>query len=218
MTASGQVVLLNGAASAGKTTLAHALQRIWPGPLQHIALDQFRDGMAGRYRGMNSRRGEPGARGLNVVPMGHAGARVTELRFGDVGRAILRGMRRAAAAFAEAGLDVVIDDLLLEREFLLDYLAVFAEHTVVFVAVRCDLATLNAREARRLGRFPGTAAAHVARVHRGRQYDVQVDTATTAPGECAAQVMAAAQARRCSAFVRMRAAVAAGTTPGPAPT
>ena len=209
--AAGKIVLLNGASSAGKTTLARELQRCWPGPLQHIALDQFRDGMAGRYRGMNSQAGEPGARGLNVVPVRLADGVVTELRFGDVGRQMLKAMRRAAAAVAASGVDVVLDDLLLEPGFLRDYLDALDGFAVTFVGVRCDLATLKRREAARPGRFPGTAAAHFARVHAHSVYDVEVDTAACQPRECATRVLAAAaKPARPTAFERLRAASKAG--------
>ena len=197
----GKVILLNGSSSAGKTTLAYSIQLLSPQPVQHIALDHFRDGMPARFRGMNSLPGEPGARGLNVVPR-HGR---TELHFGDVGHATLRGMRRAAAAFAETGIDVVVDDLLLERAFLVDYLQVLQGFDVTFVAVRCDLATLTARENARPGRFPGTAAAHFERVHEDCVYDLEVDTAVDAPRHCAQQVIAAARVpRRPVAFDRLR--------------
>ena len=197
----GKVILLNGTSSAGKTTLAYAIQLLSPQPVQHIALDHFRDGMAARFRGMNSLPGESGARGLNVVPRDGR----TELHFGDVGHATLRGMRRAAAAFADTGIDVVVDDLLLERAFLVDYLQVLQRFDVTFVAVRCDLATLNARENARPGRFPGTAAAHFERVHADYLYDLEVDTAVDTPRHCAKQVIAAAHApRRPVAFDRLR--------------
>lgn len=197
----GKVILLNGSSSAGKTTLAYSIQLLSPQPVQHIALDHFRDGMPARFRGMNSLPGEPGARGLNVVPR-HGR---TELHFGDVGHATLRGMRRAAAAFAETGIDVVVDDLLLERAFLVDYLQVLQGFDVTFVAVRCDLATLTARENARPGRFPGTAAAHFERVHENCVYDLEVDTAVDAPRHCAQQVIAASRApRRPVAFDRLR--------------
>lgn len=197
----GSIILLNGCSSAGKTTLAQAIQEASPQPVQCIALDHFRDGMPGKYRGMNSAPGEPGARGLNVVPRG---AR-TELQFGDVGFAVLRGMRRAIAAFAASGVDVVVDDLLLEHAFLLDYLDAFAGLDVVFVGVRCDLDTVNRRESSRPGRFPGTAAAHYLRVHQDCEYDVEVDTAACSPREGARQVVAVRQALpRPTAFDRLR--------------
>ena len=197
----GSIILLNGTSSAGKTTLALAIQDVSPTPVQHISLDQFRDGMPGRYRGMNSRGDEPGARGLNVVPV----AGMTQLRFGDVGRLTLRGMRRAAAAFAATGIDVVVDDLLLEPDFLRDYLEVFVGFDVTFAGVHCDPDTLEAREKMRSGRFPGTALSHRRQVHEGCEYDVEVNTASMTPRECAQRVLAASRDLSCpSAFERLR--------------
>ena len=196
--------MLNGSSSAGKTTLAQAIAALSERPVQHISLDQFRDGMAVRFRGMNARAGEPGARGLNVVPI--AGGKQTALRFGDVGRDTLRGMRRAVAAFATVGIDVVVDDLLVEPAFLADYLEVLPGQAVTFVGVYCDLATVAGREAARPGRFPGTAAAHWATVHDGCRYDVEVDTALLTPRQCAERVLAVvALARRPTAFEQLRA-------------
>ena len=197
----GTVILLNGCSSAGKTTLARAIQRVSTEPVQYMALDQFRDGMPGRYRGMNSAPGEPGARGLNVLPNNGQ----TLLEFGDVGHAVLRGMRRAIAAFARSGVDVVVDDLILERAFLQDYVEALAGLPVAFVGVRCDLATVDEREKARPGRFPGTAAAHYDQVHRDCIYDVEVDTTDAPPRDCARRVLAVSQALpQPSAFDRLR--------------
>lgn len=198
----GRIILLNGTSSAGKTTLALAVQRLSATPMHYVSLDQFRDGMCGRFRGMNSKPAEPGARGLNVVPApGHA----TELRFGDVGRLTLRGMRRSIAAIATVGLDVVVDDLLLEPSFLDDYLDVLDGFAVTFVGVRCALDVVNERERARPDRFPGTAEAHHQRVHAGCRYDVQVDTSAHPPRRCAEMVLAAADAAATpTAFELMR--------------
>ena len=117
-------------------------------------------------------------------------------------------MRRAASAFAATGIDVVVDDLLLEADFLRDYLEVFAGFDVTFVGVHCDMDTLMAREDERPGRFPGTAAAHFKQVHVGCEYDVEVDTGRSSPRECAQRVLAASRDLRSpSAFERMRVGV-----------
>ena len=199
----GRVILLNGSSSAGKTTLAHMLQQTLPAPHQHISLDQFRDGMPRRYRGLNAAPGTPGEQGLNVVPVTRGGERLTEVRFGDYGRRVLRGMRRAAAAFVRDGGNAIVDDLLLERGFLLDYLSAFAGLAVTFVGVRCPLPVVNAREAERPGRFPGTAASHFEQVHVHGEYDVEVDTSTLTPRQCAERVAAAAE-EPSAAFDRLR--------------
>ena len=187
----GRIILLNGSSSAGKTTLAHTLQQLLPEPWQHVALDQFRDGMSGRYRGLNSPDGSDGARGLNVVPVMQDGTAVTDIQFGDVGERTLRGMRRAAAAFAAAGNNVIIDDLLFQPAYLDDYVQVLAPFDVYFIGVRASIEVVQAREAKRPGRFPGTAISHFDRVHaHGLAYDLEVNTSEMSPRRCAELVIA----------------------------
>ncbi|MCY3820138.1 MAG: AAA family ATPase [Gammaproteobacteria bacterium] len=199
----GKIILLNGSSSAGKTTIARMMQQLYREPWQHIALDQFRDGMSGRFRGLNSPPGDSGARGLNVVPVERDGEPVTEIRFGDVGRRVLRGMRRSIAAFAREGNHVIVDDLMFEESFLLDYLDVLKGLDVTFAGIRCDLEVVNAREASRPGRFPGTATFHFHAVHAHCIYDVEVDTTDSTPRQCAQQIMRAAD-RPAHAFDQMR--------------
>ena len=201
--ASGKIILLNGSSSAGKTTIARMMQQLNRDPWQHIALDQFRDGMSDRFRGLNSPSGDSGARGLNVVPVQRDGDRVTEIRFGDVGRRVLRGMRRSIATFAGEGNHVIVDDLMFEKSFLLDYLDVLKGLDVTFAGIRCDLAVVNAREATRPGRFPGTATSHFHTVHAHCIYDVEVDATDSTPRQCAQQIMRAAE-QTPHAFDQMR--------------
>ncbi|NJN52260.1 MAG: AAA family ATPase [Gammaproteobacteria bacterium] len=201
---SGKIILLNGSSSAGKTTLAIALQQLLPEPWQHIALDQFRDGLPGRYRGLNSPPGTAGARGLNVVPITLADERVTDVQFGDIGERMLKGMRRAIAAFAAQGNNVIIDDLLFEADYLHDYIVALEGRSVWFVGVRCSRAVVNERESRRPGRFPGTATSHFDRVHTHGSYDIEVDTSASSPLDCARAIISALD-RPPGAFAAMRA-------------
>ncbi len=185
-----RIILLNGSSSSGKTTLAQKLQQLLPEPWQHIALDQFRDGLPGRYRGFNSPAGSPGASGLNIVPTRRDDEMLTEIRFGEHGRTMLSGMRRAIAAFAEAGNNVIIDDLLFEPDYLHDYADVLADIDTWFIGVRCSLEVVNQRENQRAGRFPGTAESHFHEVHaHGLDYDLEVDTSTNAPRACAEAII-----------------------------
>lgn len=202
----GRIVLLNGSSSAGKTTLARTLQVLRDEPWFHLALDQFRDGMPPAWRGLNSPEGTPGARGLNVVPVAHGDEMVTRVEFGDVGRRMLAGMHRAIAAFAAAGNDVIVDDLLLEQEMLDDYLVALEGFDVLFVGVRARLEVVNEREAQRPGRFPGTATSHFEAVHAHGTYDLEVDTSGTSARECAQAISAALDAPPAArAFDRLRA-------------
>ncbi len=185
----GTIIFLNGTSSAGKTTLAHALQDQLDEPYQHMALDQFRDGLPARYRGLNSPDGTPGQLGLNVVPVTGPNGRYTNVVFGESGKQMLKGMRRAIAAMATSGNNIIIDDILLEPDFLSDYLQALAGLRVYFVGVRCPIETINAREAKRPGRFPGTAVGHLVTCHAHGCYDVEVDTSSFTPAECASRVI-----------------------------
>ena len=73
----------------------------------------------------------------------------------------------------------------LDQSFLDDYLDVMAHELLYFVGVRCPLAVIEQREARRLGRFPGTAESHFISCHAHDTYDIEVDTSTTTPQACA---------------------------------
>lgn len=199
-----RIILLNGSSSAGKTTIAVTLQNLLEEPWQHIALDQFRDGMPPRYRGLNSPPGTPGHAGLNVVPIELDGERVTAIRFGEVGRQVLRGMHLAIAAFAAAGNNVIVDDLIWDDEVLRHYLKVLADLPVLMVGVRCSREVVSEREAQRPGRFPGTAISHFDEVHRHTRYDIEVDTASLTPAQCAERIAARLHAGNFTAFAELR--------------
>ncbi|MEZ5597676.1 MAG: AAA family ATPase [Pseudomonadales bacterium] len=190
MTTRPRLILLNGSSSSGKTTLAHKLQQLLDEPFQHIALDQFRDGMPGRFRGFNSPPESPGGRGLNIVPLDTTEGRLTHIRFGEHGEQMLRGMRRAIAAFAAVGNNVIIDDLLFKRDYLLDYVEALSGLDTWFIGVRCQRDVVQDRETRRPGRFPGTALSHFHQVHaHGAPYDLEVDTSATRPRACAQAIV-----------------------------
>lgn len=202
--ASETIIFLNGTSSAGKTTLAHALQERLEEPFQHVALDQFRDGLPAKFRGLNAPNGTPGARGLNIVPakLGDNKA-CTEVRFGEVGQRLLKGMRRAILTMAQQGNNIIIDDIILNKSFLDDYLDVMAEAQLYFVGVRCPLSVIEQRESQRLGRFPGTAESHFIACHAHDTYDIQVDTSTTSPEACAELIVNRIEAGPPEAFRRL---------------
>lgn len=205
----GTVIFLNGTSSAGKTTLAMALQESLTAPYQHMALDQFRDGLPAKYRGLNAPADSTGHAGLNVVPVHHKAAGYTEVRFGTVGKQMLKGMRRAIAAMAREGNNIIIDDIILEQEFLSDYIVALQNVAVYFVAVRCPLEIIAEREAARPGRFPGTAESHIDVCHAHGQYDVEVDTSNQTPAECAATVIERIESGPPTAFDELRQAIRA---------
>jgi len=125
-----------------------------------------------------------------VVPQEKNGELLTHIRVGDHGEQVLRGMRRAIAAFARAGNNVIIDDLLFKPEYLDDYAEALAGVPTWLIGVRCSLDVVNQRERERSGRFPGTATSHFHEVHaHNAGYDLEIDTSACLPKDCALAIV-----------------------------
>ncbi|MFE2870500.1 chloramphenicol phosphotransferase CPT family protein [Embleya sp. NPDC059259] len=100
------------------------------------------------------------------------------------------GFHRAIAGMAAAGNNIVVDHVFSEQWRLLDCLALFTPADVVLVGVHCPLPELEQRERKRGDRPPGLAARQIAQVHAHGLYDIECDTGTTSPLDCARQIRA----------------------------
>lgn len=181
MTSGGTVLVLNGTSSAGKTSLAHALQERWPGPLLEAGLDRHLTMLPRRYLG---------AAWPEVFGYRMSGELVAHVEPGPVGDRLARAMHRSVAALAGAGMDVVVDHVLLTSQWAFDLAAALDGVTAVLVGVRCEPPVLVEREQSRGERTLGQAQAQLPLVHAHGAYDVEVDTAVLDPGAAADAVMA----------------------------
>ena len=108
-----------------------------------------------------------------------------ERRVGPFGRAVLAGYRAAVAGMARAGLDVIVDEVLLSEEDWRGWQVELAGLDVRWVAVDVDRATTLERELVRGDRVVGMAAAQFDLVHSFADYVVRVDTGRLTPDEAA---------------------------------
>lgn len=180
-TAAGRIIVINGASSSGKTSLASELLPLLPTAHFLMSVDDF--------NAMRARRELTGPE-LEVVL-----------------RRTRAGFHRAVAAMAQAGNDVVVDLVLSEEWRWLDCVRVFAGVDVLFVGVKCDLRELERRESTRADREPGLARRQWHRVHLHDDYDVVVETDKVSAREAARAIARAASGRRpdCDrAFDRLR--------------
>lgn len=177
------VILLNGTSSAGKTSLARALQRRWPGPLLAVGIDTVVFALPGRW--LNP----PGWHEVFVYTGSGDDLRITA---GPLGDRLVAGLHRSVAALAGQGFDVVVDHVLLSPDWVADAAAALRGFPVLSVGVRCPLAEVVRREAARADRTLGQARAQFETVHAYAGYDVEVDTSLADPDGCAELVAAAA--------------------------
>ncbi|MEU1335322.1 AAA family ATPase [Streptomyces sp. NPDC005865] len=177
----GRIIFLNGTSSSGKSSIARELLDILDdGFYFHLAVDSF--------NAMRTKR---------------------SLSEKDLDAALRRtrmGFHRSIAAMAEVGNHVVVDHVLSEPWRLVDCLTVLRPESVLFVGVRCSLDALVRREAARGDRPAGLAALQYDLVHRHGDYDLECDTSTTSPAECAALIKEFIPTRPTpTVFTRLRA-------------
>jgi chloramphenicol 3-O phosphotransferase len=168
----GRIILLNGASSSGKSTVAAALQDALDEPFLHVSSDQF------IAAGMLPRRREDGG------PFDWW--RQMRPRF-------FAGFHRCLPALAHAGNDLIVEHI-IEFPRWRDQLAVLLAHLDVFlVGVHCSLDELDRRERTRGDRRIGEGRTHVEvdGIHTFGPYDLDVDTTTGVSDELAESILTA---------------------------
>lgn len=166
--------MLNGASSAGKSSLATAMQEAQVEPFWHVSSDQFI--------------------AAGVLPPGMSKDQAWwaqwRPRFFD-------GFHRCLPALAHAGNDLIVDHI-IEFSSWRENLATLLEGLDVFlVGVHCDLAELDRREQARGDRRAGEGRAHVIDdgIHTFGAYDLSVDSTGGVDIELVEQVLAGWHAR-----------------------
>ncbi len=94
---------------------------------------------------------------------------------GPLGRRLLTGYRRAAAALVRSGNNVVVAECKFDPDGWDDWKEALKGLAPVWVAVRCSLEECERRERHRGDRLIGLADGHFERAHFGAKYDLEVD-------------------------------------------
>ncbi len=177
------IVLLNGIGSVGKSSIAKAIQAQAHAIFLHVPMDMFLEMMPFRTLGTPE--------GLTFETAERDGKPVVTVTSGPEQERALKGMRRAIAAMAGLGCNMVVDDVIFEAAVVDEYRALLAPYRLHCVGVHAPLDVLEAREAARGDRAIGLARGQFGVVHRGVTYDLEIDTSTATPEECARRIVAA---------------------------
>ena len=170
------MILLNGASSSGKSSLARALQEALPEPFLHVSSDHFvAAGMVPERRD----DGGPFDWWHQVRP-----------RFFD-------GFHRCLPALTAASNDLIVEHVIEFPSWRAGLAELLADTDVFFVGVHCGLAELDRRERARGDRRPGEGRAHVLenKIHTFGPYDFEVDTTGGVTSELVSSVIRTWRAR-----------------------
>jgi chloramphenicol 3-O phosphotransferase len=173
--APGKIIYLNGTSSSGKTSITRALHEQLNQPYLHCPIDFFEQMIPHQQ----IQRG--------IVP--------------DL-NAIQAGFTGCIAALANAGNNIIVDDVICEpfdhpegqtplptRELLHQRVGALHAFNILYVKVYCSLPTVEQREQARGNRTIGLARFQFHRVHQDSIYDVEVDTSLHTPDACAVQIL-----------------------------
>jgi chloramphenicol 3-O phosphotransferase len=159
-------IILNGTSSAGKTSIAKAIQRLSSEPFIHISLDDFTEMF--RWDAIESAEMRKACHRHSISSL-HQSIRV-----------LLSGQFPG-----------VIDHVFEQDAWYEDCLAALEDHQVFVVGVHCPLEVVRHREMARGDRRIGLAEWQFPLVHKNRRYDLEVDTSTRSSEDCAAEILSA---------------------------
>ena len=165
----GNIILINGTSSSGKTSIVHTLQGLLSEPYLEAGLDKFIWMLPRRYLD----------RPLWDDVLGLAD------HAGSYGHSLVYGMHTAIAALSKAGIHVIADHVLVEPAWVEDCVEMFSGLPAYLIGVNCPLDVLEERERARKDRTLGQARLQFPIIHKFTLYDLEVDTSLTTPEVCA---------------------------------
>jgi chloramphenicol 3-O phosphotransferase len=168
----GRIILLHGASSSGKSTLARALQGVLDEPFLHVSSDYLVDA------GVITERRDQGG----PFDWWHQ----MRPRF-------FAGFHRCLPALAEAGNDLIVDHIIEFASWRHELAALLAGLDVYLVGVHCDLDEIDRRERERGDRSVGEGRAHVQidGIHAFGPYDLEIDTTAGIGGDLVESLLTA---------------------------
>ena len=202
----GQIVILNGAPRAGKSSIVAVIQETFDGPWMSFGVDVARQTTPPRYQpGIGLRPGEADHQAAPFVPTFYA------------------AWYESIAAHSRAGLNVVVDVGHHEETILAESARRLEGLPVLFVGVHCPIEVImerrNAGQPGREGGYavstrddpvPAPVRLWQHRVHIPGIYDLEVDTSVLSPEECAEAIRRRLQGSPPSAFRQLAQLPAAG--------
>ena len=162
----GRITFLNGVTSSGKTSIVEALQERNDVFFYVVANDLFQEMVGDKY---------------------------LQQDYWKYLSEVIIMMYHTACLFSEMGKNVLIDGILVEREYLKPHYRQFREitknHPVDIVEVYCPLDICRQRNIERGDRYETQSEEQAALMARDIQYSMKVDTSLYTPAECASQII-----------------------------
>lgn len=153
-------ILLNGTSSSGKTSLAKALQELFPVVFLNFSIDSI----------LYALPQSDLAAMINGAPIRRAEYRYDRL---------VDGFHAAVSGLLASGNRLIVDNALTRPEWKAAFDEAVAGHRTFRIGVTCEPEEARKRELKRGDRAIGTVDRELPLVHEGMAYDLVVDTTQT---------------------------------------
>jgi len=158
------VIVLNGASSSGKTSIAKAIQRLSMTPVLHASLDTFTDMFQWSAIGDSEVRNE-------------------------CHRVGVANFHAVLPILVSSRFPVIVDHVFEQHVWFEACRAALQGRRTYYVGVHCPVEVLANRERGRGDRTIGLAQWQFDRVHDLKPYDIEVDTSRLSPDGCASAIL-----------------------------
>lgn len=169
----GKLIVLNGGSSAGKSSIATAFQELVSDCWMHLGIDMFWYAIPQSQIDLDQVRPEYYTWDVTVDADGLEWLSVTP---GPLLERAMHARYLAIKAFLDEGLNVISDDLIWTRDWLVDLLRTFAGYQVWLVGVHVSDDEGSRRESGRDHRIAGASRGSARAAHADLEYDFELDT------------------------------------------
>lgn len=171
-----QIIYINGPSSAGKTTLAKALQEALAEPYMHVSLDRIIGMMPEKINDWEGNEANLGFSWKQSIDSeGHL---IHEIQTGPFAKKCVETFVEIVKTMAGLGHYLIIDDVSFGKKQVDIWRHALKAYKVLWVGLSAPSNVLDAREESRSGRIKGSARAQSAKVHTEVIYDLAFDTGT----------------------------------------
>lgn len=182
----GKAILLNGASSAGKSSISKELQKMMVEPFLIMSVDHFFCASPPYFF-----KYDPWMYDTDI-PFNDSIKIPTDDKDFDTLMAsfpkIISGFHRSIKAMLDAGNNLIIDHGFHKLSWYNECRELLKDEDVLYVKITCDKKTLTKREKKRGDRPTGMAVYQESVVHREVDYDYIIDTTELKPKESAKRI------------------------------
>ncbi|HLJ30995.1 MAG TPA: hypothetical protein VKU36_01030 [Candidatus Babeliales bacterium] len=181
------IIIINGCASAGKTSIIKEMQKLCNKPLLHVGIDRFWAMIPDQYKEYGSKADEGYSFSRTVDDNNNP---IVHVKKGSFGEQISTIIPQVIKCFADCGNDVAVDTIFTDGEELYKYVHALQDHTVYFVGIVCELQELERREKQRGNRSLGLARGQIDSIHTYKDYyDLIIDSTHCDATACAQNIL-----------------------------